>query len=220
MKNLASIKSLKIATGFSLLLSLAACGPSGPGPDIHDSKYVALNAQGEQMAAGETGSCVLDQFTGLVWEVKTDTPGPHSRDNTYTWFFPDEDASGELDYRGKPDGGQCSGSACDTYSLPPAVNETGYCGFNDWRMPSRDELGSISDPRKSSKPPSINSIYFPHTQAGEYWLSNDYQFHWDSAWLWSFENGMDRVEWKYSPRYVRLVRGESDYLERIETEPA
>ena len=216
MKNLASINMQRLSGGFCLFVLLSACGPSGPGPEIHDNKYVGLNGSGEQLEAGASGPCVLDQFTGLVWEVKTETPGLHSRDNTYSWFFPEEDASGELDYRGKADGGQCSGSACDTDAFPNAVNEAGHCGFNDWRVPSRDELGSISDPRKSSLPPSINTDYFPHTQAGEYWSANDYQFHWNSAWLWSFGNGMDRVEWKYSPRYIRLVRGEADYLERIE----
>ena len=195
---------------------LSACGPSGPGPDIHDSKYVGLGPDGTQLEAGETGPCVLDQFTGLVWEVKTTTPGINNRENTYSWFSPGEDASGELDFRGKTDGGQCSGSACDTHDLARVINEAGYCGFDDWRVPARDELGSISDPRKSSTPPSINTVYFPNTKVGEYWSSNDYQFHWNSAWLWSFENGMDRVEWKYSPRFVRLVRGVPVYLERIE----
>jgi hypothetical protein len=216
MKKMASITNLILLAGLAPVLLLAGCGPSGPGPEIHDSKYAALGEDGIQLESGQTGPCVLDQFTGLVWEVKTDRPGLHHRENTYSWFNPEEDASGELDYRGMPDKGTCSGSACDTFALVQAVNKAGHCGFNDWRMPSRDELGSISDPRKSSSPPSINTIYFPHTQPGEYWSSNDYQFHWDSAWLWSFENAMDRVEWKYSPRYVRLVRGVAVYLERIE----
>jgi hypothetical protein len=97
-----------------------------------------------------------------------------------------------------------------------AVNAAGHCGWHDWRLPTRDELGSISDPRKTSTPPTINTIYFPHTQPAEYWSANDYQFHWDTAWLWNFGNGLDRVEWKASPRYVRLVRGEAVYLERVE----
>jgi len=216
MRKMASITKLHFTAGATCLLLVSACGPSGPGPEIHDSKYVFLGEDGIQLEAGETGPCVLDQFTGLIWEVKTDSAGIHYHENTYSWFSPNEDASGELDYRGKPDGGQCSGSACDSSALVQAVNEATYCGFDDWRLPARDELGSISDPRKSSTPPSINTVYFPHTQPGEYWSANDYQFHWDSAWLWSFENGMDRVEWKYSPRFVRLVRGKPVYLERIE----
>lgn len=217
MTKKALIRSICRTTAIAALLALAACeSRSGPGPEIHDSKYAALDENGTQLAAGEIGPCVLDQFTGLVWEVKTADGGIHDRGHTYSWYNPNEDASGELDYRGKPDGGACSGSACDTHAVVEALNEAGYCGFNDWRMPSRDELGSISDPRKTSTPPSINTDYFPNTRGGEYWSANDYQFHWDTAWVWNFGNGLDRVEWKSSPRYLRLVRGEATYLERIE----
>jgi hypothetical protein len=209
-------RSKLIWLGLGSTLLLAACdGQSGPGPDIHDSKYVALSEDGAQLKAGEIGPCVLDQFTGLTWEVKTSTPGPHDRNNTYTWFNPQEDHSGELDYRGIPNGGNCDGSECDTFAVVLAVNDAGHCGFNDWRMPSRDELGSISDPRKTLTPPSININYFPHTQSGDYWSSNDYQFQWNTAWLWNFGNGLDRVEWKETPGFVRLVRGDATYLERV-----
>jgi hypothetical protein len=217
IKKMPSIKlTIKVLVSGFLVMLFACNSQTGPGPEIHDTKYIALDTSDNQLEVGQTGPCVLDQFTGLVWEVKTDQPGLNNRLNTYTWFNPDEAVNEELDYRGKPDGGDCAGSACDTASLVKAVNTAAYCGYSDWRMPTRDELGSISDPRKSSKPPSINSTYFPHTQAGEYWSGNDYQFHWNSAWLWSFGNGLDRVEWKYSPRYVRLVRGQPVYLERVE----
>ncbi|NCF63638.1 MAG: DUF1566 domain-containing protein [Gammaproteobacteria bacterium] len=197
-------------------LSTACDNQPGYGPEIHDSKYVGLDESGQTLEAGVSGPCVLDQFTGLVWEVKTESAGLNSRDHTYSWFNPAEDHSGELDFRGKPDGGQCKQSDCDTFAFAQAVNKTRLCGFSDWRVPTRDELGSISDPRKSSTPPSVNSVYFPHTQAGEYWSANDYQFHWNTAWLWNFENSLDRVEWKESPRYLRLVRGEAMHLERVE----
>ena len=217
MKKLSSIYLPLLAIVFGLLMLLGGCdSQSGPGPEIHDTKYISLDTNGKQLEAGQAGTCVLDQFIGLVWEVKTSTPGLHDSHNTYTWFNPGEAVGDELDYRGKPDGGECSGSACDTTAVVEAVNNASYCGFNDWRMPTRDELGSISDPRKTKTPPTINTKYFPNTQAGDYWSANDYQFHWNSSWLWNFGNGLDRVEWKYSPRFVRLVRGEPVYLERVE----
>lgn len=200
----------------SLAVTLASCeGRDGPGPEIHDKKYVGVSESGETLPPGAPGLCVLDQFTGLVWEVKSEDSGLRSRDNTYTWFDPDEDFSGELDYRGTANGGKCTGSPCDTTSYVSAINERGLCGYHDWRMPSRDELGSISDPRKTRTPPTINIEYFPNTRSDEYWSSNDYQFHWNTAWLWNFGNGLDRVEWKSSPRYVRVVRGDAKYLERV-----
>lgn len=216
MPLITSFPVIQIILAGIILSTLAACDSNpGPGPEIHDSKYVSMDETGELKTPGETGPCVLDQFTGLVWEVKSTSAGLYNRDNTYSWYNPEEDASGELDYRGIPNGGQCEGSDCDTHAVVIAANEGGLCGFSDWRMPTRDELGSISDPRKTNSPPSINTIYFPHTQSGDYWSSNDYQFQWNTAWLWNFGNGLDRVEWKESPKYVRLVRGEATYLERI-----
>ncbi|MDT8321161.1 MAG: DUF1566 domain-containing protein [Xanthomonadales bacterium] len=216
MKKTTSFFCRPLLTGAMLLMILTSCeSQSGPGPDIHDRKYIALDADGRQLEPGQPGPCVLDQFTGLVWEVKTDAPGLHHREHRYSWFDPGEDADGELDYRGKPDGGNCFGSACDTYSFAMAISEAGHCGYADWRVPTRDELGSISDPRKTDKPPTINTDYFPHTQPAAYWSRNDYQFHWNAAWLWDFGNGLDRVEWKETPAYLRLVRGEAMHLERV-----
>jgi len=207
----------RLLPAVAVTVSLCACSQnSGPGPEIHDTKYQALGADGQVLdrPVGEN-SCVLDQYIGLTWEVKSGHPGLRDRLNTYTWYDPGEAHDGELDYRGTPDGGKCTGSACDTHAYVQAVNQSRYCGYSDWRVPSRDELGSISDPRKGGDPPTINREYFPYAQAGEYWSRNDYQFQYDTAWLWSFKDGLDRVEWKKSPRYVRLVRGQAAMLPKV-----
>jgi len=210
-------KPALLILGAVALQLLSACGQdAGPGPGIHDTKYRAVDAAGKVLdASAAPGTCVLDQFTGLTWEVKSDQPGLHDWRNTYSWYDPEEAHDGELDYRGSPDAGACKGSACDTAALVKAVNAVGFCSYTDWRMPTRDELGSISDPRKTHSPPTINTRYFPFTQSGEYWSANDYQFQWNTAWLWNFQTGLDRVEWKRSPRFVRLVRGQPRQLTRV-----
>lgn len=206
-----------ISFALSLLALLTACGDSGPGPEIHDTKYRAVGTSGALLPTSNApGICTLDEFTGLSWEVKTDSGGLRDARHTYTWYDPEEAHGGDLDYRGTPGGGECSGSACDTAAYVAAVNATALCGFTDWRMPTRDELGSISDPRRTGSPPTINLRHFPLTQSGEYWSGNDYQFQHDAAWVWSFQTGMDRVEWKRSPRYLRLVRGEARRVPRVE----
>lgn len=197
-------------------LCLTACNQeSGPAPDIHDRKYVAVDVSGAELdSLPASWPCVLDRFTGLTWEVKSGQPGLHHWRNTYSWFEPDE-SNDELDYRGMPDAGSCLGSACDTHAFAAAVNAAGLCGFSDWRVPSRDELASINDLRKAASPPTANMDYFPFMQADEYWSANDYSFRWDAAWVWNFEHGLDRVEWKAAPRFVRLVRGEAQQLTRV-----
>jgi hypothetical protein len=201
----------------AILFLLSACErEDGPGPGIHDTKYLAIGPVG-QPVEGKPGEndCVQDQFIGLVWEVKSDLPGLRDWRNTYSWYSPDESFEGELDYRGVKNAGMCSGSECDTSAYVSAVNQSGYCGHSDWRMPSRDELGSISDPRKQDNPPTINMDFFPYTQSDEYWSSNDYQFQYNAAWRWSFKFGHDRVEWKATPARVRLVRGEASLMQRV-----
>lgn len=199
----------------SALLLTACTQETAPVALDHPDRFRVLDHSGDVTdSTAERWDCVLDQFTGLTWEVKTDQPGLHDWRNTYSWYAPDE-AHTELDYRGTPDGGQCSGSACDTYSLVQAVNKQGWCSFHDWRVATRDELASISDVRLATTPPTTNVQIFPHAQAAEYWSGNDYSFQWDAAWAWNFQFGHDRVEWKATPMHVRLVRGQSDNIQRV-----
>ncbi|MDH3619598.1 MAG: DUF1566 domain-containing protein [Gammaproteobacteria bacterium] len=188
-------------------LSLAACGQNdGDDSASAQSKFSVVTASGDR--------CVLDSDTGLLWAGKTDAPGLHDFRNTYSWYDPNE-AHGELDYRGTEDGGECTGSSCDTWHLVLAVNEAGYCGHTDWRLPTKDELFSISDLLRASNPPTIDTDFFPHAHSAEYWSGNDYSFQWDAAWAWNFQFGHDRVDWKKTPKYVRLVRGSGENLPEV-----
>ena len=186
-------------------LVVAACG-GGQVENPHDSKYESITVDAD--------SCVLDTQTGLTWQVKTAAEGLNSADNTYSWYDPNE-AVGELDYRGLPDGGSCTGSDCDTWSYVQAINAAGFCGHSDWRMPIKDELFSISDLMRTDNPPTVNTDFFPNTHAAEYWSGNDYSFQYDTAWGWNFELGHDRVDWKKTAKYVRLVRGTPKQLESV-----
>ena len=199
---------LRIAA-LSLLVSLyaSACGqdegddalPQGP-------RYNLVKV--------ENDACIFDTSTGLLWEGKTDRAGLHDYRNTYSWWNPEE-SHGELDYRGTENGGDCAGSACDTWQYVIAVNDAGYCGYNDWRLPVKDELYSISDLSKADNPPTQDTSVFIWSQPAEYWSVNDYSFQWDAAWAWNFEFGHDRVDWKKTPKFVRLVRGSPANLPEV-----
>lgn len=200
------MKTLKLVFAVACL-TLAGCGPSeNTPPNPHDSKYAVVE--------NAAGSCVFDSATQLTWQSKTDEPGLFNAASTYSWWHPGE-TNGELDYRGLEDGGQCDGSLCDAWNYVQAINKTGYCGFSDWRMPTRDELFSISDLRRAANPPTINTDFFPSTQKAEYWSGNDYSFQYNAAWAWNFELGHDRVDWKKTPKFIRLVRGTPGELEPV-----
>ncbi len=187
---------------------LAGCGGGGLADRAEPrDRYVLLQADGMPATRGAPYACLRDEQSSLVWELKSDEAGLHDWRNTYSWYNPTQ-AHHELDYRGTADAGSCSGSQCDTWSIVAAANEERFCGFDDWRMPSKDEMFSISDLRKAKSPPTIAIEYFPHAQAEEYWTANDYSFQPDSAWVWNFQYGHDRVDWKKSPKLVRLVRGD------------
>lgn len=186
-----------------IMLLVAACGgPDEQALSIHATKYRS------------SGDCVEDTVTGLVWEIKSGVAGLHDWRNTYTWFNPNE-PNNELDYRGVPNGGTCSGSDCDTWAFLEAVNRAGYCDKHDWRLPSRNELMSISDLSKAGNPPTANLEFFPYMQAEEYWTGYDYGMQYQSAWAWNFFYGHDRVDWKKSPKFVRLVRGTASKLDEV-----
>jgi hypothetical protein len=106
-------------------------------------------------------------------------------------------------------------AACYIWEFVRAVNAAGHCGYFDWRIPSRNELMSISDLRKADNPPTANLDYFPHMQADEYWTGFDYGTQYQSAWAWNFFYGHDRVDWKSSTKFVRLVRGNASDPEEV-----
>ena len=183
-------------------LSLAACGQNdGDDAEPAQGKFEVVSARGDR--------CVLDNDSGLLWAGKTGTAGLHDFRNTYSWYDPDATA-GDLDYRGSADGGACSGSSCDTWNYVQTVNAAGFCGHGDWRLPTKDELQSINDELRLNDPPTIDTGFFPHAQAAEYWSGTAYRFQWDAAWAWNFQFGHDRVDWKKSSKHVRLVRTSHD----------
>jgi len=200
------MKRLTITLCFGFLV-LGACGqdPDG-GESAHETKYNAVSVGND--------ICIFDQQTGLTWQGKTEIPGLHDYRNTYSWYDPDE-AHKELDYRGVEDAGECGGSACDTWNYVRAVNSAAYCGFDDWRLPVKNELFSVSDLSRAGNPPTMNTDFFVHAQPAEYWSGNDYSFQWDSAWAWNFRYGHDRVDWKKTPKFVRLVRGSASILPEV-----
>lgn len=169
--------------------------------------FSKIDANGKILpATAAAWSCVRDNVTGLVWEVKTDDGGLHDKDWDYSWY----NSTGVNDggYAGKAAGGWCGDTVvggCDTEKFVAAVNFGGLCGAMDWRVPSRKELLTIVDNSRTG--PAIDTNYFPNTRSGFCWSSSPSIHLWTAAWTVSFVNGFVRDLFMDEITGVRLVRG-------------
>ncbi|MCM8774064.1 MAG: DUF1566 domain-containing protein [Candidatus Omnitrophica bacterium] len=124
---------------------------------------------------------VLDNNTGLIWEVKSPYNGDINYcEDTYSW---DE--------------------AKDLYIK--RLNEERYGGFSDWRLPNKDELRSIIDYSRTN--PAVDTWYFPHCKSAFYWSSLPYLMEPPFVWGIFFGLGSGICYTPYSKQYVRAVRG-------------
>ncbi len=166
--------------------------------------FSKLDASGNELSVSASAwSCVKDNVTGLIWEVKTDDGGLQDKDHSYTWYSTDNAINGGIP--GTRNGGQCGGSDCDTQSYVQAINAMNLCGANDWRLPTREELRSIVDYGTVS--PAIDTAYFPNTRESSFWSASVFAKNSGFAWVVSFNDGKDFIGLKYTDYAVRLVRG-------------
>jgi len=149
-------------------------------------------------------ACVIDNWTGLEWEVPTPVVGAGLFDSSYlyTWYNPDSSSNGGNP--GTPNGGP---NRLDTYHYLQRANQVGLCGYHDWRLPRAAELrnlinfGAPGVPNAAAGVPSV-----PTLEGGGYWsatpVPNPLRALMISA-LYGYGSFMP----KDSPGYVILVRG-------------
>jgi hypothetical protein len=158
---------------------------------------------------GTKWSCVKDNHTGFIWEVKT-TTGLHNHLDTYTWYNTDTTTNGGA--AGVPNndtacyGYDASDSTtfCNTQAFVARVNIVGLCGNNDWRLPSIGVLSSIAD--YSIFDPAIDTAYYPNVTR-IYWSSSASASSSGNAWFVGFGNGSGYNHVRSDNFGVRLVRG-------------
>lgn len=162
----------------------------------HDMNGRSLTDNNEQWA------CVHDTQTGLMWEVKAQDDAMRNANNLYSWFDPENS-----NIKGKADGGRCKGDAdCDTHAYVRVMNEKKYCGYNDWRLPTREEMQTLVSLEDGNEKVKINKQYFPEAMPSWYWTSSENSHHDDFAWYVLFRNGVALNDLKERPKHIRLVR--------------
>lgn len=178
--------------------------------------FTKLDNLGEEIDESSTDwSCVRDNVTGLIWEVKVTATGLHDNENTYTWYNVTSSENGGSAGDETGAGASCSIANCNTSAFIAAVNSAGLCGFFDWRLPNHNELSSILHFGQTGQV-LIDTDYFPNTTSS----SNGNIWYWTivpnadgsqgevalSAWAIDFSTGNDNFLNKTNAANVRLVR--------------
>ncbi len=174
--------------------------------------FTALDASGQVVRPAQLGltslssaahSCVRDNVSGLLWEVKTDDGGLRDGQWTYSWY---NSAQNDNSHAGTANGGICHSSGrCDSEKYVADVNASALCGFSDWRMPTEDELQGIVHYGRII--PSIDPLYFPNTPSWLFWSATPLAAHPALAWVVVFSNGDTYSDSQSNGNHVRLVRG-------------
>ncbi|KMT65756.1 hypothetical protein XM47_07045 [Catenovulum maritimum] len=182
--------------------------------------FTLLNQNGEEDFTS-TPTCVRDNVTGLIWEIKT-TSGIRAHTHTFSWFD-------ESEFNGGFSGSQTSNSAacftdtsltaCSTASYIEYINSVGMCGGNDWRLPTVNELVSIlnyaNDDDKLALGANNFQIWSNHAKASTpYWTSESSLFgvndsespETPNAWAVNLSTGDEHAHSKLLAGAILLVR--------------
>ncbi len=153
---------------------------------------------------------ITDNLTGLVWEKKSDNGDVHDVNNTYSWST------------GSPWNGDGTAFTGLLAVGATSLNEVGFAGANDWRLPTLGELQTIllPDPYPCATLPCVDSAFDSGctggcsvttcscTQSNYYWSSTTYQGAPMYAWIVSPNAGsVGTSDTTDNIIYARAVRG-------------
>ncbi len=156
-------------------------------------------------AAGTKWSCVMDNVTGLIWEVKTNDGGLRDKDWLYSWYNTNSSTNGGSAGYSSMSSVCYSSGRCDTEKYVADVNTSALCGFRDWRMPRKEELQTIITRDRVN--PAIDTNYFPNTVIDYYWTASTEATNKLYAWRVGYFDGTEEYnDAKSSSHHVRLVR--------------
>ena len=157
-----------------------------------------------------------DNTTGLMWEGKTASPAT-SRLGILTYFNYDSTSSAQK-WNGSayvnPTQAEID-AGTNSIGYRNSVNASALCGYTDWRLPTKEELEGIVLRGTS---PTIDTMWFPNTQARFYWSSSPYVGNSGSAWGVNFDYGNVNFTGRSINLRVRLVRNSP--APSITTQPA
>ncbi len=139
-----------------------------------------IGLQGEKLAVdAPQWVAVIDEKTKLMWAINS----------SKTAYFPNPKEKMTWD---------------EAQAWAKYVNRSGWCGYNNWRLPTIDELKTLCTPKRLNL--FIREYVFTDIADCKYavWSSSPYAF--NSARVVYFNDGSNHHDEKYFKRSVRLVR--------------
>lgn len=129
------------------------------------------------------GEVIFDKNTGLYWEYKTEMEGSvNCGTNRYTF-----QEAGDVHVR--------------------ELNDAAFGGYQDWRLPNKDELRSIFDYGREE---SVIDAIFGCCPVGDYWTGNVYKMQTCFSWALFSGFGSGIAKRASGKNYVLAVRGGRD----------
>lgn len=151
-------------------------GGDGSSLTVQDGAW----AEDGSEAAGTRWSCVRDNNTGLVWEMKTEADtGVHATNAKVKWD--------------------------DRDVLAETSNTEALCGIQTWRVPTVVELATIVNANRLD--PALDGNRFPNG-AGSHWASVPVAGDAANGWVVNFFAGIPILKAKSAGMSQRVVSGE------------
>jgi len=91
------------------------------------------------------------------------------------------------------------------------ANTLFLCGYSDWRLPNRNELGSVYNAGEADSAAWLAARGFSNVRSGYYWSSTTLPFSTNSAWIMEMAGGYVTAGAKTGGAYVWPVRGGSAF---------
>jgi hypothetical protein len=145
--------------------------------------------------------CTYDYVSGLTWEMKTTDGSDRDAGRSYTWGVSPPFGDG------------------DFLPILASVNSERLCSYDDWRVPTFNELMTIQHYGRGPAAPMTDERFFPNTLIDtRYWSASVFTRDGTYKVLVGF-NGQDYYGPTLTPSHLRLVRG-SNPLDESRFEPS